>query len=484
MRKRFEQQLNLCLEPIAEVPIPLKSRHELAPVMAALQYIFVTPDLNRRVFEILENKICSGKQSTGRPGMDLWEILVLGVVRLALDSDYDRLHDLANHHRLIRGILGVRSLGYGVEGKEYKYQTIRDNVTLLDEQTLIQINALVVEAGHRVVKKKEDHGLSIKADTYVLETNVHYPTDTNLLWDSGRKCVDVLRILSENYGLVGWRKHKSWSRGLKNRYRQAAKTASSGGANKQARVQEHVGGYLDFARKLDEKITQSRAEFPADVDGLPLLISLEYYQKMLQKHIDLVERRLIKGEQIPHHEKVFSIFEPHSEWIAKGKAGKPAEIGHKVLIASDSYHFILHHEVIVGKSDAQLAVPLAKQLAQKYPRIDSLSLDKGFSSKPNKEQLQQLIPQVMLPKKGKRSPQEQEEERSREFKKLKHKHSAVESNINQLESNGLNRCPDKGWKAFKRYTALGVLAYNLHHLGNYLLKAQRKKKKRALKRAA
>ena len=486
MRQRFEQQLDLGLIPIAEVKIPLRSRDELPPVLAGLQHIFVTPELNRKVFAILEDRVCRGKKKTGRPGMDLWEILVLGVVRLALDCDYDRLEQLANYEKLIRSILGVETTKFGTHEKVYPYQTIRDNVTLLDEETISQISALVVEAGHRVVKKKEDQGLKIKADTYVLETNVHYPTDTNLLWDSGRKCLDVMQYLSEDGGLDGWRKHRRWRKDMKNAYREVTRASHGGGKNKETRIKGAVMAYLAVARALDKKITWSLENYATtEIKIIAAMISLDYYQEMLRKHIDLVDRRLLKGEGIPHEEKVFSIFEPHSEWLAKGKAGKPVEIGHKVLIATDQYQFILHHQVIESQSDYHLAVPLAKQLVEKYKKIESLSFDKGFYSKDNKAAIADMINQVIMPKKGRLSEADKEEESSKTFKLLKRKHSAVESNINQLESNGLNRCPDKGITGYKRYTAFGVLSYNLHHLGVHLLEAQRNKaRKDAARKAA
>ena len=322
----------------------------------------------------------------------------------------------------------------------------------------------------------------------MLETNVHYPTDMNLLWDAGRKCIDVVSKLSKRYGLTGWRKHKRWCRELKRRYRSASKAAGSGGKNKQARMASAVGAYLDFARDLADKLSQSTSRMTGcrDTRALALLLELGDYRQMLDKHIDLVERRLLKGEVIPHEEKVFSIFEPHSEWISKGKPGKQAEIGHKILVASDQYHFILHHSVVLGSSDYGLVVGLTESLRANYPEISSLSFDKEFYSKKNKQQVQKLIPDALLvmPKKGKLSQAEAEEQGTKAYKKTKRKHSAVESNIHQLECNGLNRCPDKGLEAFKRYTALGVLSYNLHRLGSLLLEAERKKLKKQKKQKA
>src|SRR5215210_1568364 len=92
MRKRFEQQMNLRTVAISDVKFPLKSRDELPPVLKALQYIFITLELNEKIFQLLEEKICKGKKKTGRNGMDLWHVLVLAVIRYTLDTNWDRLH--------------------------------------------------------------------------------------------------------------------------------------------------------------------------------------------------------------------------------------------------------------------------------------------------------------------------------------------------------------------------------------------------------
>src|SRR3974390_3577768 len=100
MRRRFEVQLALGRTPIERVNIPLKSRDELPPILLALQWIFQTPEINEQIFALLEERLLAGKQATGRPGLDLWHILVLGVVRLGLDWDFDRVGGFANPHTL------------------------------------------------------------------------------------------------------------------------------------------------------------------------------------------------------------------------------------------------------------------------------------------------------------------------------------------------------------------------------------------------
>jgi transposase, IS5 family len=474
MRKRFETQLTLGLTPIAEV-VFAKNRDELAPTLAALKHIFVTPSLNEQVFAIVEEKIASGsKNFKGREGMTLWQILVLATCRLTLDADYDRMWDFANHHSLIRKIMQVSSNSFTGEDPSFGLQTIKDNLMLLDEETVMKINELVVAEAHEFVLKKNEK-LVIKSDTYVLETNVHFPTDYNLLLDASRKCLDVMQFCKRAHGFEGWRKLQSWRSELKSMSRALGKACSGTGKNKAKAIESAANQYLLQARKLYQKIDQSVIENIERIvkdKKLEDLIEndLVFFMSMLKKHIDLVERRLIKSETIPTEEKVYSIFELHTEWISKGKVNKSVELGHNMLISSDQFGFILRWRVIEKQHDSALVIALADDLLHKYKdRIRAMSFDKGFYSQENKALLALVIPQVIMPKKGNKNVKEKEEEPSKSFKKLRYAHSAVESNINQLEHHGLNRCPDKGLHRFKTYAALGVLSYNLNKLGRILL---------------
>ncbi len=151
MRKRFETQLSLEQLAIEKVVIPLKSRDELPPTLAGLQWIFSTPEINEQIFDLLEKKVIAGKKHTGRPGMDLWQILVLGVCRMALDCNYDRLEDMANHHSLLRQIMGLPTVGG--ESSKFHYKTLCENVCHVDEELLEKINEIVVQHGRKALKK-------------------------------------------------------------------------------------------------------------------------------------------------------------------------------------------------------------------------------------------------------------------------------------------------------------------------------------------
>jgi len=475
MRRRFEVQLALGRTPIERVNIPLKSRDELPPILLALQWIFQTPEINEQIFALLEERLLAGKQATGRPGLDLWHILVLGVVRLGLDCDYDRLEDMANHHTLLRQILGLSPIR-AAEEKPFHYKTLSQNVCLVDEELLAQINAIVVAHGRGVFKKKGvAEAIQAKTDSYVLQTNVHYPTDLNLLWDAQRKCLDLLLPLVERYQVEGWRKHKNWRRELKHQMVGLTRLLSSGGPHKEARCRTAAEAYVADSYRCEAKVFATIQGLPGPVDLVEQLQreQLDYFHTMMIKQLDLVERRLLGGQKIAHAEKIFSLFEPHTEFIKKGKLFPPVELGHRVLLTTDQHELILDYRVMEQPNEAEEVVPLADRLLSRYPRIASLSFDKGFSRQEDRQLLELYIGQVIMPKRGRRTEQEEQRESRRSFQALRHRHHAIESNINCLEHHGLNRCPDKGLRGYKRYVGLGVLAYNLHKIGSELLRQRR-----------
>ena len=482
MRQRFEQQLSLGAVPISDIKIPTKSRDEMPPTVRALQHIFLTPLLNEKVFKLLEEKICKNKKKTGRKGMDLWHILVLAVVRHATGTNWDRLHLMANGDRFVREIMGVHCTGFSLEDIEFEYQNILDNVSLIDEDLLYQINAIVVEAGHQLLKKKENEvvELQLKTDSYAVETNVHFPTDLNLLWDSLRKCLDTIEKLQVLTAVKGWRKIKYIRKTLKSQFRRTSHQVFKG-KSEQVKKQS-VQQYLHQARLLEASVAALIIHPPVSIINerkvMAIILMLDKYKKYVTKFTDQIERRLLKEEVIPAAEKIFSIFEEHTEWITKGKQNKRVELGHLLLITSDQHQFIIDYKIMEGEKDASQVKPLTERLEEKCAdkKILSHSFDKGFWSKANLVTLDATATeQVVLPKRGKHTKKDKEREGSKAFKKLRNQHSAVESNINMLEHHGLNRCMDKGSHGFNRCVGLSVLAYNLHILGNVLREIDHKK---------
>ena len=489
MRKRFEAQFKIGVKPISETPVLLKSRDDIPALIMALLEIYKTPEYNEKVFSLLHDTILGGKKKTGRNGLNLWQIFVLAQYRLALNLDYDRLHYMVHSDSTLRQLLGIET-ETGFERIEISYQRIIDNVHLLTDETVRKINDVVVDFGHnKVFKKKGVAALSVKTDSFVVESNVHFPTDYNLLWDASRKVIDTINWFTAKYPTVaGWRKSRDWYSSLKNLSRAVGQASSSGGKGKSEKLVNVAKQYITKATALSNKIKTSKNELPLnDTIDLIKALELERFAELVDKHIDLVERRLVKGEKIPHQEKIFSLFEEYTEWITKGKSRPNVELGKKLSITTDQFGLIIDYQIMENESDSEIVLSTADRVLLKY-NISSWSFDKGYWHKDNKELLSTEVKEVIMPKKGKRNKQETEQEHAVKFKKLRNKHSAIESNINELEHSGLDRCPDKGYHGFKRYVGLGVVAHNLQRIGKELLKqrlaAEKTVRKKALKIAA
>jgi hypothetical protein len=489
MRKVIQPQKKLGQADIAKIKINLKCRDEMPKVLLGLQYIYCNFEIREKVFKTLEELIPEGiSPDSGRPGMELWKILVLGCVKLNCNWDYDKLHDIANNHKALREMLGH---GIMDEGYQYNLQTLKDNVSLFTPEILEQLNRIVVGCGHRLEtvsgKKNEKLELNGRCDSFVVETDVHYPTDINLLFDAIRKVVTLISRLCFKEGVGGWRKADYNIKKAKQLFRKAQKLnrfkskSEARKAQREARVKKAHQAYIELVELFLDRTGESLLELKKNesCSGADVKISeIENYVKHAYRQIDQIRRRVIKGESIPHNEKVFSIFEEHTEWISKGKAGVPQELGLRVCILEDQYGFILHHRVMEKETDDEVAVPVVAEAKKKYLNLKACSFDKGFHSPQNQKELKDLLEHIILPKKGKLSESDKIKEHSREFLRGRQKHSGVESAINGLENHGLDRCLDRGIPGFNRYVSFAILARNIETLGSLIHKRKVKSLKR------
>ncbi len=476
MRQTFTPQLELGATPIEKITFNARSRDDIPQILLGLQYIYKDSNLRGAVLDVLHRHLSQKVDfNNGRPGMDLWILLVLGVLRLGLNCDYDRLHDLANEHKTIRAMLGHSDWQ---EDNQYSLQTLKDNVMLLSEEMLLEINKVVVLAGHSLVKKKENDVLKGRCDSFVVETDVEYPTDTGMLFDAIRKAITLTARLCNQYNIPGWRQWTYNLQRTKSHWRKAQRSQRSRKADAEKSKQKAFSAYLKVVEGYHQKSQKSLDQLQAMSKELSpkawcrlqdLAAEIKSKHDYITLFSDQIKRRVFGGEVIPTKEKVFSIFEPHTEWISKGKAGVPVELGLKVCVIEDQYQFILHHRVMENIQDVDVAVDIIKETQKKFSLLTTCSFDKGFHSPTNQKRLAECLDEVTLPKKGKLSSEEKVKERSDIFRKARRQHSAVESAINALEHNGLDRCPDHGIDGFKRYVALGVLSRNLQRIGAILI---------------
>ena len=196
MRNVINLQLMLDGHDIGSIYLDPKSRDDIPQLLCGLQHIYTEPALRERVFAILRDVLPNrvkgeGKANatTGRPGMEQWRILVLGVLRLGLNADYDRIQELANQHSTLRQMLGH---GDWTDQTQYKLQTLKDNLRLFTPELLDRINLEVVEAGHVLVKKVLSK-VSRRAVTLLWWKHMCITQQTSICF--GTQCARRLRLL-------------------------------------------------------------------------------------------------------------------------------------------------------------------------------------------------------------------------------------------------------------------------------------------------
>ena len=310
------------------------------------------------------------------------------------------------------------------------------------------------------------------------------------MYDAVKKSVELISNLCEDFNLTVWRQKKYNIKTLKNILRKFQKMNHSTSKDEAKRLKRKdeiktaCEAFIEISKNLRDRVS-------ADMINLEIISTdpmleikfkeINHYITHVDRQLDQVQRRIINEETIPHDEKVFSIFEEYTERLSKGKAGISQELGLNVCVIEDQFGFILNHRIMQSEVDKTIAVPFTKKTKELFPNLNSLSFDKGFWSPANRDELEEIIDKVVLPKKGKLAAKDKEREYSPEFKEAKHQHSAVESGINALENHGLDRCPDRSLNSFKRYISYAVLGRNLQILGNIIQEKEIARKKRSEK---
>ena len=484
MRSKFMPQMPLGAVPIAEIEFDVFCRHELVPILMALQHLYVNrPQVINEICALIEADITAlPSPKLGCTGLTYWEVLVLAALRLGANLDYDQLSDLATCHRKIRQMMGISDWDL----KRYPKSTVHDNLSSLLAATIETISHLIVAEGHRLRPKAIE---KVRVDSYVLKKNIHYPTDANLLLDGIRKVIALCAAMAKLVPLSGWRQHDHQFAKARRMKRRIDKVARSQAKDKEQALQDCYRQLIDHSHMIMERALDSYEQVKALNTLAPprvrrlneeLASELQYFLGATEYMADLATRRMIAQETIAHEEKVFSLFEPDTELINRGKSPLPIEFGHRVLIVEDSAGFIVHARVMEpGQTDEKTPVALIAELQSRFHgQIKAASFDKGFWSPSNLQDLSAIVPLAVLPKKGKRAATDAEREGSKEFGRLRKWHAGVESAIHALQAgNGLAVCRDKGIEGYQRYLALGVLGRNLQRLGTIFLEKERKRRR-------
>jgi len=471
MRKAFDRQQRMDCPTIANVPLNSGCRDEIIPILTALKHIYSQPKLRDELLQAVARDVNrDSSRSCGRKGMGYWPILVLASVRLGCNFDYDRLQNLAEEHRALRRMMGI---GDWNEEADFNWRTIRNNITLLQPKTLERINHAVVAEGHRLVPEAAE---TIRGDSFVAQTNIHYPTDSSLIRDGLRKVLALCMAIATLVGGRGWRQHKHLYRKVKNLARQIDRVAARKGDGYQQRLQrlyrELLGAAESILTRADKLRESLKKRGKASGEVLTLDAQLNTFLERTRHVCGIARRRVLQGETIPNHEKLFSIFETHTQLYKRGKAAEPVQFGRLVLVCEDGVGFISHVYLMPRDADDRsVLVPQMRILQDRLGgRIRRASFDRGFHSPENQRELAEIVAHPCLPMPGAKQAQGQEAEATVEFREARQHHPGIESAIHALQSgNALRRCRDRSERGFSRYIQLAVLGRNLHVLGKILL---------------
>ena len=485
-------ELRLDCLPISAVTLNLDCRDEIIPILRALQHLYGDVALRRELLGLVgEDVNPSTSHKLGRRGLNYWEIGVLAGVRLGCNLDYDKLQDLAENHRRLRQIMGIGD--WQTAEVDFDWRRLEDNLTKLRPETLKKINDLIVRAGHKLEPKAI---ASVRGDTFVVETNIHYPTESSLIGDGLRKVVTLAARLAVAQGLPGWRQHEHWLHKVKKLVREIGRASRIKNQAGQARLQAGYKELLQLAGELLQRGRQLAAtvQLPENLSVLDLAggagaKELLHYADLTAKVCDTARRRVLDGETVPNEDKIFSIFEPHTELIKRGKQPNPTQFGHNTLVIEDAVGFVVDYRVLgKGVLDQDVVVPLMRDLQDRFGgKIKSASFDRSFHTPENQKDLAEIVRTPCIVAKGQEQGRQQQKEGTVAFRKARQHHPGVESAIGALQAgNGLKRCRDRSEPGYERYVALGILGRNLQTLGKLLLardqadcQAAKSKRKRA-----
>jgi transposase, IS5 family len=235
---------------------------------------------------------------------------------------------------------------------------------------------------------------------------------------------------------------------------------------------ETVEPLLERVRQLLATLQQPERLRVLDLTGGADAKELLHYLDLTAHVCATARRRVLEGETVPNEDKIFSIFEPHTELIKRGKQPVPIQYGHNVLVVEDAGGFVIHYQVVAnGVLDQDLVVPVMKKLQQRFHgRIKSASFDRAFHTPENQHKLAEIVHTPCIASKGQEKGRQQQEEGTVAFRKTRQNHPGVESAIGALQAgNGMKRCRDRSQRGYERYVALGILGRNLQTLGKLLL---------------
>ena len=441
MRKKSNKQMPL---------MPAATDH---PQAIELENISRILDANPTICDLAMQDLCEVSKKarrSGARGMTADQVVRAAIVKQMLGFTYK---ELAFH--IIDSNSLRRFMRIGIADKGFKKSVLNKNVKALSPQTWEAINAQVVQYAD---DEKIEKGRQVRIDCTVVESNIHEPTDSSLLWDSVRVLTRLLHRAKQDFGLrLSFQDHT-----------RRAKRRLLGIMNSRSK-KDRKSKYADLIKVTTKSIGYAQRAIEA-IDNeasissgmVALRLDLNRYSQLAARVIDQTQRRVMLGEDVPASEKVVSLFETHTDIIVKDR--RDTFFGHKVCLTGGVSNLIVDCLIVDGNpADSNLTIEMLdrqKELYGRYPL--KVALDGGFASKDNLiKAKEKQIKDVCFAKK--RGLEVEDMCRSQwVYNRLRRFRAGIESGISWVKRCfGMTRCTWKGLRSFKSYVWASIVSANL-----------------------
>ena len=414
---------------------------------------------NPRILEIAHRDFVKALSTSkyGRGGYTSEQMLRSIVVMFIKQTDYRDTVIAVEESEFLRSFIKLGNK----EMMDYTF--LCKAFTALSEETWRAINETL--CGY-AKKEEKITAEKLRLDTTAYEANIHYPTDSSLLWDSYRTFARLMRDAADELTEVGL-EHRFHTKKVKKLSPYISRNSDKKDKGAQRRIKSTYRKLIDRVTWIVEagEFAEHLLSLRVDEKAKAVMAELKRYLPIAKKIISQAERRVLNGEQVPSSEKVFSLFEDHTELIKRGKAGKPVEFGHKVLLVETGEKFIIHYETMPKqRADKELIGESLKAHGKVFGcRPAVLAGDKGFyESREQIGKLSEKIETVSICKKGRRTTEEDDRESTEEFKAGQRFRAGIEGTISALKrAYKLGRCLFKGFKNFASSVGCAVFCRNL-----------------------
>jgi transposase, IS5 family len=448
----------------------------LDPVLQTISYFL---DQHEEMIEKVRSDLERGLKNpaTGRNGMTPSQVLRSLVLMRVKSWDLRELSERIADGYTLRHFTDFRS--HPVP----KHDAFNRAFNRLTPETLQAVNELIVQAA---VDLGLEDGKKLRVDSTVVQTDVHHPTDSTLLWDT-------VRVITRLVGRLGRAAGRSVLKGFRNRTRGARRRMQQiQRMTAQQRHEQQNKKYRELIAISEEVEASARGVLQHSekargqnlIDDLAirqLRNEIDHYCQLGTQAIDQARRRVLQGEQVPNAEKIFSIFEPHTDLIKRGKVQTPVEFGHKVFLAESAQGLITQYQVLDGNpcDEDQVEASLQNHRETFGFAPDLYGSDRGFYSENNVKRCEQEgVKVVSIPQRGgKKTPQRAAFEKSPAFKKGQRFRAGVEGRISVLfRGRGMKRCLAQGRKRFELLVGAAVLANNLMRIAALMITSSSRKR--------